>query len=90
MKNLNIIVKDIASLLNLATSKSESIEKGFTHYIELEYNSNYGGYRLNSVNNQHGGHSGVFGESASCPRRSLKVMEAYLNGLYNGIKATKV
>lgn len=89
MKNLNIILENIAHLLNLATSKEEAIEKGYDYYLELEYNSHYGGYRLNNVNITNGGHRGAFGESSTCSRRSLKVMEAYLNGIYNGAKSAK-
>lgn len=77
MKQLNILLADIAHLLNLAITKQGAIEKGYDYYLELEYNSNYGGYR------------GAFNESASCSRRSLKVMEAYLNGIYNGVKTLK-
>lgn len=89
MKQLNILLADIAHLLNLAITKQGAIEKGYDYYLELEYNSNYGGYRLVNVNITNGGHRGTFNESTSCPRRSLKVMTAYLEGIYNGIKTLK-
>jgi hypothetical protein len=89
MKNLNIIIENIAHLLNLATTKEEAIEKGYDYYLELEYASCYGGYRLNNVNTTNGGHIGAFGESSACSRRSLKEMTAYLNGVYNGAKSAK-
>lgn len=89
MKQLNILLADITHLLNLAITKQGAIEKGYDYYLELEYNSNYGGYRLVNVNITNGGHRGAFGESSTCSRRSLKVMEAYLNGIYNGAKSAR-
>lgn len=89
MKNLQLILADIAHLTGLAITKQGAIEKGFDYYLELEYASHYGGYRLINVNITNGGHRGAFGESASCSRRSLKVMTAYLDGIYNGIKTIK-
>lgn len=89
MKRLNIIIENIAYLLNLTTSKEEAIEKGHDYYLTLEYASHYGGYRLVNVNITNGGHRGAFGEGSACSRRPLKVMEAYLNGIYNGAKSAK-
>lgn len=86
MKNLQLILADIAHLTGLAITKQGAIDKGFDYYLELEYNSNYGGYRLTNVNITNGGHRGAFNESAACSRRSLKVMTAYLEGVYNGVK----
>lgn len=86
MKNLNIILENIAHLLTLATTKEEAIEKGYDYYLALEYASHYGGYRLVYIDIVNGSHRGAFGESSICSRRSLKEMTAYLNGVYNGAK----
>lgn len=87
MKNLQILLANIAHLLDLAITKQGAIDKGYDYY--LEYNSNYGGYRLVNVNITNGGHRGAFGESSACARRSLKVMTAYLEGVYNGAKSAQ-
>ena len=89
MKTLQSILNDIASKLNLATTEQQAIEMGLTHYLELDYNSYYGGYRLINVSVESGGHCGAFGESSACNRSSKKVFEAYLSGIYNGIIAAK-
>jgi len=89
MKHLNIILKDIATKLNLATSKDEAIQKGLDIYLQLEYARHYGGYRLVNVMVKNGGHLGAFGESSACSRKSKKEMTNYLEGLYSGIVAGK-
>lgn len=86
MKNLNILLKDIAELSNMSTTKEDSIKRGLDYYLELEYSSAYGGYRLVNVSIVNGSHRGAFGESSICPRRSLKAMTAYLEGVLAGIK----
>ena len=87
MKHLNIILKDIETKLNLATSKEEAINKGLEMFLYLEYARHYGGYRLVNVLVKNGGHCNAFGESCSGSRKSNKEMTNYLEGLYNGILA---
>ena len=84
MKQLNQILELIASELNLATNKKQANDLNLPCYLKLEYNS--GGYRLNNVAVNGGGHSGAFGESSCVERRTKKEMEAYLTGLYNSVK----
>lgn len=91
MKQLNQILELIASELNLATNKKQAIELNLHYYLNLDYNSVYGGYRLINVAVDGGGHFGAFGGSScdgsSCDaRRTKKEMESYLEGLYNGVK----
>lgn len=89
MKNLNQILEQIAELSGLVTSKEAAIKNNQDNYLQLEYASVYGGYRLVNVSVKNGGHSGAFGESASCARLSNKEMTAYLNALLNGLKYDK-
>ena len=89
MKNLNKILSEIAMLLNMATDKKTAIKKNLTKYLQLDYNSIYGGYRLVNVNVNGGGHSGAFGKSDCCARLSNKEMTLYLNGLLNGLEIQK-
>jgi len=89
MKYLNQILEDIAELAGLSTSKDAAIKNGHDRYLQLEYNSAYGGYRLVNVLVKNGGHNGAFGESSSCARVSKKEMQSYLNGLLNGLSNNK-
>jgi hypothetical protein len=89
MKKLRLILKDICNALNLPYGYDDAISKNAEMYLELEYSSHYGGYRLVNVGIKNGGHYGAFGESSACSRRSLKDMTSYLEGIYNGIQATK-
>ena len=87
MKRIKMLVKEIAELTNKPLTKEDAIKNNKSFYLEIEFSSHYGGYRLVNVSVVHGGHSGVFGESSSVERRSRSVMEAYLEGLLNGITA---
>jgi hypothetical protein len=87
MKKLNLILVKIANKLDLATNEKEAISKGQTRYLELEYSSFYGGYRLVNVGVENGAHYGAFNESSCVARRSNKKMEAYLSGILTGINA---
>jgi hypothetical protein len=89
MKKLKLILQDICKELNLPFGYDEAILKGSEMHLELEHSSHYGGYRFINVGIKNGGHYGAFGESSACERKSLKVMTNYLEGIYNGIKATK-
>ena len=89
MKNLNIILTLIAKKLNLTTNKQEALSNNQLRFLELDFNSNYGGYRLVMVDVKNGGHSGAFGESSACPRKSLKEMTAYLEGILIGVSQIK-
>jgi len=86
MKNLKLILLDICNALDLPTNKQDAINKGAEMYLDLEFSSHYGGYRLINVGVKNGAHYGAFGESSACARKSKKEMTSYLEGLYNGIK----
>lgn len=77
-------VQEIASLYGLASSKDQAIEMGKDKFLQVEYASCYGGYRLVMVNVQGGGYSGAFGKSSCCPRMKLSHFVAYLDGLEYG------
>jgi len=89
MKELNKILEQIAELSGLSMSKEAAIKNNQDRYLQLEYASIYGGYRLVNVLVKNGGHGGAFGESGSCARLSKKEMTVYLNGLLNGLAFTK-
>lgn len=85
MKDIKILVAKIAEIKGLATSEKQAIELGLKHYLEVEYASCYGGYRVCSVSVEHGGHSGALGESSICARRTKSKMIAFLNGYLNAL-----
>lgn len=89
MKQLKSILLDICNALNLPTNKDEAINKGFEMYLELEFASHYGGYRVVNVGVKNGAHYGAFGESSSCSRKSKKEMLNYLEGILYGIEYNK-
>jgi hypothetical protein len=89
MKNLKLILKDICNELNLPFGYDDAINKGAEIYLDLEFASHYGGYRLINVGVKNGCHYGAFGESSACARKSLKEMKNYLEGLLYGIKYSK-
>ena len=54
--------------------------------LKLDYNSVYGGYRLDKVNPQTGATRGAFGESGCEPRMHNAQMCDKLRALINGIE----
>jgi hypothetical protein len=89
MKNLNLILKDICTELNLPFGYDDAVNKNAEMYLYIEFASCYGGYRLVNVLIKNGGHCGAFGESSCCSRKSLKEMTNYLEGILYGIKYSK-
>lgn len=85
-KRLELLVNRISVLSGIPTIDTK---KEGDNFLFLEYASHYGGYRLVLVNGSNGGQAGVFGESSITPRRNAKVMEAYLEGLNNGLQFVK-
>lgn len=86
MKKLNILLSEIATVLNLATSKEGALKLGQTEFLKLDYSSTYGGYRVVNVNINSYGHSGALGCSDTCDRKSLKEMTSFLEGVLIGGK----
>ena len=68
MKEIKILVSQIETLTG--------------NRYEVDYNSNYGGYRLNNVPNE----THCFGKSSIDLRMSKKEFVAYLEGLIGGLK----
>lgn len=85
MKQIEKLVGQIAELKGYATNKSQAIEMGLSSYIDVEFNSAYGGYRVVMVNISNGGHFGALGESASCTRKSKGAMMSFLEGYINAL-----
>lgn len=88
-KTLDILVTEIADLLNLATSKEQAIEKGQDKYLYLEYASVYGGYRLVNVGVSNGAHYRALGMSSTSARLKASEMETMLRGIITGIEAVQ-
>lgn len=88
-KTLQSLVNHIAKLTNKATSYDEAKNMGLTHYLWLEHNSAYGGYRLINVSLENGSHSGVFGGNGCEPRLKARDMENKLNSLIVGLEYKK-
>lgn len=55
---------------------------------EVDYNSNYGGYRLENKA-EISGFYGCFEKNACCDRMNKKEFIAYLEGLIGGLKFNK-
>ena len=89
MKKLNILLEQVATVLNLATSKEGALKLGQTEFLELDCSSIYGGYRIVNVNINSYAHSGALGCSDTCNRKSLKAMTSFLEGILAGAKQTK-
>jgi len=77
------VFKMLASEAGLPISKQQAIDEGRSHYLDIEYQRYYGGYRLITVRVENGGHSGAFNESDTIP--CVKANEFYnkLNAMYN-------
>jgi len=85
MKQIQKLVEDIAKIAGLPISRQQANEMQKDYFLHIEYARHYGGYRVVNVNVKHGGHSGAFGESASCGRRSKGQMIDFLTGYLNAI-----
>jgi hypothetical protein len=83
MKEVKQLVQLVGQKFNLATTREEAISKGQTKYLFADLATCYGGYRLNMVRVEGGGHCGAFDESSCCKRRQKKEMVSYLTGLIN-------
>ena len=83
---LNNLLADLAGMTGQATSKEQALKLDKPHYLNIEYNSSYGGYRLINVNTQSGGHSGAFGDTGCEDRLNAKSMEVKLRSLITGLE----
>lgn len=86
MKEVQLFVAQISEISGLATSKEQAIELGLKHFLSVDNVAHYGGYRVCSVSVENGGHSGAFGESSVCKRRTKKEMLSFLNGYLNALQ----
>ena len=89
MKKLNMLLEQVATVLNLATSKEQALKLGQTEFLELDYSSIYGGYRVVNVNINSYAHGGALGCSDTCNRKGLKAMTSFLKGVLIGAEQTK-
>jgi hypothetical protein len=83
-KQIETKLQYIAKLANLPTSRQQAIEMNQDKYLQCEYASCYGGYRLINISVESGGHFGAFGLSSTMGR--LKANEFY--NFLDGIEAT--
>ena len=83
-KDINKLVEEVAAAYGLSSSREQAKKLGHAYYLEAEYASVYGGYRLIGVNVSNGGHRGVFGKSGTEGRVGASLMAARLNGLLQG------
>lgn len=88
-KLLNNLLADLASITGQATTEDAAKLLGKSHYLQLEYNSIYGGYRLVNGAVQNGSHSGAFGGNGCEGRLSSKLMELKLRSLIYGVEYSK-
>jgi len=88
-KTLNEHLQEIAKQLNLATNRDEAAAKNLTHYLYLDHNSVYGGYRIVNVNIENGGRSGAFGGNGTEARINAKAMYMKLDSILNGVLAAQ-
>lgn len=84
-KQLEQLLKDIAELQNMPTSREEAKQRGVKKYLILDHNSIYGGYRVNLVDVETGSRGGAFGGNGCEARLSAREMEIKLRGIYTGI-----
>lgn len=77
---------ELAKIANQAITRNQAIALGKDSYMEIEYNSIYGGYRLISVRVDGGYHDGIFGGNGTEGRLKAKEMEIKINSLIQGIK----
>jgi hypothetical protein len=89
MKQIKMLLIEIALLTNEATSKEEAINKGLNRYLAIDFASCYGGYRIVNVNIGSGGHSGALNQSSCCKRMSKKEMINFLSDVLTGLQTTK-
>lgn len=86
MKEIKRLVSEIAKIQNKPTSYNEAIEMNLSHYYDVEYSSQYGGYRIINVAVKNRSHQGTFEESSTVNRRTKNKMIDFLNGILVGLE----
>lgn len=89
-KEIDLLVAELAKEAGLTTSKEAAKQAGQTHYLDTDYNSVYGGYRLVMVNTQGGGHAGAFGYSGTEARVKASEFAGRLRALIQGINYAQI
>lgn len=85
-KTLEILLSQLATMTDKATSKDEAISKGLESYLMLDNYPMYGGYNLVAVSVNGGGRSNAFNSFSSCGNRLIgKVMIEKLRSFMDGL-----
>ena len=82
---LESLLRSISELSGISLEKKE----GEKYHLYLEFAACYGGYRLVMVNNETGGHFGVFGDSSCCERLRAGKMAEKLRTIENTLLVVK-
>lgn len=83
-------IYDIATLSGDQTNYNKAKEVGADTYLTYDNAPHYGGYRLNRVRTEGGGHCAVFdGYSSTESRMKYSEFSAFLLGLEIGLKLKK-
>jgi hypothetical protein len=85
-KDLLIVLSKIATLENEAINRNEAIEKGKDKFYDLEYDKNYGGYRVVKVDINSYAHYGAFNGSGTESRISAREMLTKLQTILYNLK----
>lgn len=85
-RDLQYAIERIAQLTGQATTRTEAENKGLDRYLQLDYSSVYGGYRVVSVLLRSGAHYGALGMSSIETRLKAKEMFLKLQGIEYGIE----
>lgn len=83
---LENLLSEIGAKSNKATSHEQAKQMGVDKFLQLEYASCYGGWRVVNVGVANGAHYGAFGGNGCEARLSAAKMYEKLNGILAGIE----
>jgi hypothetical protein len=94
MSKETVIIKTIEAIAEETgdkTTHTDAVNSGATTYLTYDNAPRYGGYRLNRVRTEGGGHTSVFnGLSSTHERLKYREFLTLLTGIEIGIKLNKV
>ena len=77
-KTINELVERVAEVKGFAGYSNRETK---SHYLDADYNSVYGGWRLNWIDSKTGGHNNLQGLSSTATRLSTREFYQFLRGL---------
>lgn len=93
MSKETVIIKTIESIAQETgdvTSYTDAVNSKSTTFLSYDYSSQHGGYRLNRVKTEGGGHTSVFdGLSSTHERLKYREFLTLLTGIEIGLKLKK-